>query len=97
MAVFLWEVGDEANPWQWFQGGYIGAGIADYEEDIEDLLPYLEDIKALCVLMNGKGQKLLACCNKLDNIETRLDFLYSAIRDMRRELLRGMNTQRRIN
>lgn len=94
MAIFVWNGGAIRNPYQAFQQGVFTNDAVDYEETPEDviaiLLPYLKQILSLSILINNHARNNAICCKKIEDMDTKIDFLYSAIRDMRRELLRGM-------
>ena len=90
MGIYIWE-NLEGEPWQAFQGVSItNYAAAPIPTDLGDILEKLCTIQGLVLISGTKLAIILRCLLDLkkDTLENR-EFLYSAITDMRRELLRG--------
>ena len=61
-------------------------------DNVELLLEYTANLQGLLAIINGRLGKLEKCCEEDDD---HWKFLYSAIRDLRRDLLRGKKDWRR--
>jgi len=90
MGIYVWEnLG--AQPWEAFQGVSItNYAAAPIPTDLGDILEKLCTIQGLVLISGSKLATILRCLLDLkkDTLDNR-EFLYSAITDMRRELLRG--------
>lgn len=78
------------EPYTIQQSGLYGTWVTNVLATTDEIIDKLDDLQALVVLNIGLTRQLLRCCktNTVAIKESR-EFLYSAIRDLRRELLRG--------
>jgi hypothetical protein len=96
MAIIVWQ-NQVAQPWDYPQHGILNyTAPPQVISDSEILLQILDQTETNQGLVIINGERLAAILRSLDELKREKDErekLYSAIRDIRKELLRGRSVQ----